>query len=385
MADDKSLESLLGTVDNVDIDSLDTTSVYDADLKNLLGDIISEAKSIEDIESIDIGDVGLSPEELDRISAMDVSSEVVEMDNIDESEKKKGKKEKAKKEKVKKEKKSKKKKSKEAEEVDGEEAVEAPQKDKKEKKKSKKEKEKKSVKKVISDMLFEDVEEESVAASDVNSQILDEMYPEEQKGKKGKKKEKAKKEKKPKKPKKERVKKEKEPVDPNDKVAFSPIKIVFFLTFVVAIIMLVLVWTDAFNYYNNMKDAKAYYNKGNYAMAYESISGMEIKDKDAKFYQQTRQIMLIEKQRNSYFKYVTLGDNLRALESLLKGIKIHGENSENDKKLGVYEVTSGVYIEIVELLQEEFDISEEDAVYYANIENYSQLYEILKIYSQNKK
>jgi hypothetical protein len=244
--------------------------------------------------------------------------------------------------------------------------------------------------------------EPEIGKKNENQEILDEMYADEGKDSGGKKKKvKGKKPKKGKKgakegaegeeaseekPKKEKKKKEKkpkkpkEPVNPTDLVKFKPVKVIVFITFVAAVVIGVLVWTDAFNYYVDVTDAKKYYKSGNYEAAYEIVSGRDMKKKDEQFAQRLRQIMVVKKQYNSYYQYETLGDDLKALDSLLKGVRIHNENLEDDKKLGVYDETSKIYQDILAILSDEYMISEEDAMNYSRIENYMQYYEILKVY-----
>lgn len=275
-------------------------------------------------------------------------------------------------------------------------------KSKKKKKASKEKKNKKKLKDRINDIFFEEMVEPEIGKKDENQTILDEMYADEGKDSGGKKKKvKGKKPKKGKKgakegaegeeaseekPKKEKKKKEKkpkkpkEPVNPADLVKFKPVKVIVFITFVAAVVIGVLVWTEAFNYYVDVTDAKKYYKSGNYEAAYEIVSGRDMKKKDEQFAQRLRQIMVVKKQYNSYYQYETLGDDLKALDSLLKGVRIHNENIEDDKKLGVYDETSKIYQDILAILSDEYMIGEADAMSYSRIENYMQYYEILKVY-----
>ncbi len=288
------------------------------------------------------------------------------------------------------------------ESVEPEPEGDSKKKSKKKKKASKEKKNKKKLKDRINDLFFEEMVEPEIGKKNENQEILDEMYADEGKDSGGKKKKvKGKKPKKGKKgakegaegeeaseekPKKEKKKKEKkpkkpkEPVNPTDLVKFKPVKVIVFITFVAAVVIGVLVWTDAFNYYVDVTDAKKYYKSGNYEAAYEIVSGRDMKKKDEQFAQRLRQIMVVKKQYNSYYQYETLGDDLKALDSLLKGVRIHNENLEDDKKLGVYDETSKIYQDILAILSDEYMISEEDAMNYSRIENYMQYYEILKVY-----
>ncbi len=386
MDDDKYLQELLGNVQNIDdeLDNIDPIENEQDQFKNMLDDIVNEAKNDnipagkklteEELAQIESMEIPSLPDDFDGTieeipSKNDTASETVE--ELEGKNDKKGKKSKNKKSKKEKTPKSKKNQDAQNEKTDGSK------------------KEKKSFKKIITDMLFEDVEDDLDGIKDENQQILEEFAQEQEGNKKGKKKkkEKAPKEKKEKKEKapKEKKHKEKVPVDPKDKVGFNPVKIIIFVTFVASVIILVLVWTNAFNYYNDMKTAKNYYKQKNYAMAYEVMSGMDIKKSDARFFQEVRQIMFIQKQRDSYYKYSSLNDDIRAFDSLLKAVKVHSQNLENDSKIGVADVTNDIYAEVLEKLLTEYGINENDAIYYATISNYSQYYEILKIYGGSKK
>ncbi|MBR6696915.1 MAG: hypothetical protein IKL73_01445 [Lachnospiraceae bacterium] len=261
-------------------------------------------------------------------------------------------------------------------------------------KEPKSKKEKKPFLTTLGDIFFES-EEELEAAKAKESKIatkeqeafirtMEENPDEENDNKKKKgKKEKSKKEKKAKKEKKQKVKKERKEPEPDELIQITPIKTVLFVVTIASVVLFVVVWTYAFGYYNNVKDAKKYYKEGNYTMAYETLSGMELREDEQRLYTELRLLMGLEKNLNSYYNFKSMNMNLEALDSLFKGVKNYQDNVENSKKLDVYEDYNELYEKTLKILKDNYKIAQEDAIYYSNITIPEQYMQILKNYGGN--
>lgn len=193
---------------------------------------------------------------------------------------------------------------------------------------------------------------------------------------------------KPKKPKKEKVKKPKkekkpkEPTRPQDMLKIKPLSVVFLVTFVAGVVILTEILNTTLYYNNDIKNAKLYFENGNYQNAYDSIQGVNLKSTDQQLYNQITTIMYVDKQYISYQNYVKLGMGVEALDSLVKGIQRYYTYYPTAKELGVSEQLDATKAEIVSALKSTFSMSEEKAISYASLSelDYTQYYMTLESY-----
>lgn len=125
----------------------------------------------------------------------------------------------------------------------------------------------------------------------------------EKKAKKKEEKERKKKEraeKKANKPKKEKVKKEKPPREPDRTPPLPKVPVVLIFIMAGSFLALVLIATNLTGYSNSLAEAESAYNEGNYEMAYQQVSGMEIKETDMEVYEKYRIMALISGEYSAY-------------------------------------------------------------------------------------
>lgn len=147
----------------------------------------------------------------------------------------------------------------------------------------------------------------------------------------GEEKGKKKKEKKEKKPKKEKTKKEKKPKPKKEKKPKPPKepdltpplpKVPVILVFVMAgsFLALVLLGTNLFGYSYHVKEAKAAYNLGDYEAAYQSIYGLEVKEKDSELYEKCLIMANVSGEFSAYQTFLEADLYDMALDSLVRAI-----------------------------------------------------------------
>ena len=190
------------------------------------------------------------------------------------------------------------------------------------------------------------------------------------------KKEKKKKEPKPKKPKKEKVKKEKKAPKPSELVKVTPKTFLGIIVFAVVITVVVIFGTKIVNYSVSIKHAIEHFNNGKYDQAYDSIAGLEVKDKDKDTYYKIRTVMSVYVDYTSYISYKQLGMNVEALDSLIRGLGHYDDYYSDAEKYDVVAQYDGVKDTITAALAQ-YGVSEEDARYYAGLESEQQYEEIL--------
>ncbi|SDM67601.1 hypothetical protein [Lachnospira pectinoschiza] len=170
------------------------------------------------------------------------------------------------------------------------------------------------------------------------------------------KKEKPKKEPKPKKPKKPKP----EP-KPEDILKIKPVSMIMFILFVAGVIVLLLVLINAVNYDYSSSTAKNYFNKGDYAAAYEALDGLSLNESDTTLYEQAKTILYVERQYEAYTLYLQMNDNTEALNSLIKGVIAYDKYCDAAEALGVSDEFEAAYEEILNALEDTFSIGENKA------------------------
>ncbi|MDO5382148.1 MAG: hypothetical protein Q4F06_05440 [Eubacteriales bacterium] len=218
---------------------------------------------------------------------------------------------------------------------------------------------------------------EKQAAEDIAEQEAEELEAEEKKKNKEakkaaaiEKKEQAKKEKeskpkkeKPKKaPKPKKEKKPKEPPKPGDILKIKPMSIVLFILFIAGIIVLIQISNISVNYNNKVSVAKGYYENGDYSKAYSKLDGLKLNGNDKTLYRQTRVIMYVQRQYESYSNYIKLNMNTEALDALIKGVDRYYTYKSEAEELGVEDKMTDMYNMIILALRDTFKISETEAI-----------------------
>ena len=342
---------------------VDNSSNFENDFQKELADILSldEGMSLDDIPDVN-AENSLSEEELNKISEISEEhhTESEAEEEAEEKPKKKKKAKKAKKEKVKKEK------------VKKEKAPKEP-----------KEKKPFSLKEFFAK--FNDEEEENDKPTDNNQELIDKLYKDTKSlddvdpdtGKSSKKDKKPKKEKKPKKPKEPKVKKEKTETPESEKVQIGNIGVA-----IIALLFIVFLVGGYFggqfiHYKLTIREAKNYFDVGNYDMAYDQISGVDIKSGDEKFYNQVRLVMIVYQGYESYNNYIELDNEVAALDALINAVGRKQHIEEQVFKYGVEDKVNKVYGQILNIL-EYYGIDESRALDLYRMEDYDEYFELLE-------
>jgi len=145
-----------------------------------------------------------------------------------------------------------------------------------------------------------------------------------------------------------------------DKKVSTPVAILIFLGF--AIIGFVVVFgSKNFNYSQVIKKATDYFERQRYRLAYDEVSGVEIKEDDEQLRDRIYTVMYVERLYESYENNITLNRYDKALDALLRGIEKYDEHYEEAVKLRIVKDINICKEKIVNALWNTYGISEERA------------------------
>ncbi|MBD5500014.1 MAG: hypothetical protein HDR10_02250 [Lachnospiraceae bacterium] len=225
-------------------------------------------------------------------------------------------------------------------------------------------------------------EEEVENISEENKEILNELEEEdkknskkkEKKGKKGDKKKKGKEAKgeegeaaenakadgKKKKPKKEKKPKEEKPKEKTVKV-LSKRKLLVLIAFCATIIGSIILLSFFLPEYADKKSARNAYNTGDYESVYTLLYDQNLNSSDLLIFNRAETIRKMERRVESYENNLTLGRELEALDSLLKGVECYRTLTEADE-FGVRQEVDAIYQQICSILDGDYGITAEEAI-----------------------
>lgn len=184
-----------------------------------------------------------------------------------------------------------------------------------------------------------------------------------------------------KKPKKEKVK---QPPKPGDIIRFKPKSVIMFVLLIVSIVVFIQVFGYAINYSRKVDVAKNYYANQEYGMAYNSLSGVKLSGNEETLYKQSKVIMYVQRQYESYENYEKMNMHTEALNALVKGVDRYQTYRAEAKQLGVEDKMTEVYKLIINAFKNTYRLSETDAIalvelsksdftsYYYKIEGYGE-------------
>ncbi len=213
-------------------------------------------------------------------------------------------------------------------------------------------------------------------------QEADKIKKEEAKAEKAKKAEEAK-------AKKDAKKKEKKPKPepkPGDILKIKPKSMFLFILFVVGAIVLIFMLNNTLGYNRAVSTAKASMENGNYAKAYEALSGMELKGNDVVMYEQASVIMYVERHYESYQNYKLMGRPTEALDALITGLVRYETYYMRAVDLGVDKQLIATRERILLEITDEYGISTTEAISLANLSqtDYTQYYIKVEAYGKAK-
>ena len=108
--------------------------------------------------------------------------------------------------------------------------------------------------------------------------------------------------------------------------------------------------------------ARSAYDKGNYYEAYKEYYGQKLSEEDEKCFQAATTIMRMQSNLDGYHNYLKMNKEIKAVHSLLEGVRVKFEVFLKAEELGVLSQVNAVYTQILEILSNNYNLSEEEAL-----------------------
>ena len=149
------------------------------------------------------------------------------------------------------------------------------------------------------------------------------------------------------------------PIPKSQLVPVKPLIVLIILG--IAISVVVILGSDTKFYTSSVKEAKEFFIHQKYDKAYQSMLGLDIKEKDQKLYDQVTVVNLVDNKLQNYYSYIEIGKYEEALDSLLGGIRKYNENVGRAEELGLINEFQSIYDEITAELQNRFGMGVDSA------------------------
>lgn len=143
------------------------------------------------------------------------------------------------------------------------------------------------------------------------------------------------------------------------KVSTPTVIVVFVLFFALA--AGVVLGTNQFNYSQVIKKAANYFERQRYRLAYDEVSGVEVKEKDQDLKDRIYTVMYVERLYESYENNQKLGRPDKALDALLRGIEKYDEHYDEAVELDIVKDIDSCRDKIINALWNTYGITEETA------------------------
>ncbi len=129
----------------------------------------------------------------------------------------------------------------------------------------------------------------------------------------------------------------------------------------IALGCVVVLGTKSFNYSQVIKKATDYFERQRYRLAYDEVSGVEVKPKDEELKDRIYTVMYVERLYESYQNNKKLDRYDKALDALLRGIEKYDEHYAEAEELNIVSDINGCRDKIMAALWSDFGMSEEQA------------------------
>lgn len=146
----------------------------------------------------------------------------------------------------------------------------------------------------------------------------------------------------------------------NEKKLSTPAVVIVFTIFI-ALGVLIVLGSNIFNYSQVIKKAADYYDRQRYRLAYDEVSGVDVKEDDQELKDRIYTVMYVERLYESYENNLALNRPDKALDALLRGLEKHDVHYAEAVELGIAEDIDGCKAKIVTALWDNYGISEEEA------------------------
>lgn len=140
----------------------------------------------------------------------------------------------------------------------------------------------------------------------------------------------------------------------------TPVVIIVFALFAL-LAGAVVFGTQAINYSKVIKKATDYFNRQRYHLAYDEISGVEVKEKDQELKDKIYTVMYVERLYESYENNMKLERYDKALDSLLRGIEKYDEHYDEAVELDIVKDIDSSKSKIIAALATTYSLSLDDA------------------------
>lgn len=174
-------------------------------------------------------------------------------------------------------------------------------------------------------------------------------------------KEKKKKEKKPKKIKEKPANEPEQSKDakPGKKISKKGVLVItaLCLSFMAMIIVMCSMIPDFFE----KREAREAFYESDYIKAYEMLYGKQLDESDEIIYHKVETILKLDRKLDSYHNFLGIGEEVRALDSLMSGVEIYPEILAKAEEYRVTQEVNVIYEDILSVLNEKYLVSEEEA------------------------
>ena len=145
-----------------------------------------------------------------------------------------------------------------------------------------------------------------------------------------------------------------------EKKVSTPVVIVVFVLFF-ALAGLVVLGTNNFSYSQVIRKATNYFERQRYRLAYDEVSGVEVKEKEQNLNDRIYTVMYVERLYESYENNRTLGRMDKALDALLRGLEKYDEHYAEAVELDIVKDIDSCREKILNALWNTYGITEDTA------------------------
>lgn len=146
----------------------------------------------------------------------------------------------------------------------------------------------------------------------------------------------------------------------NSKKVSTPVVIIVFVLFAL-LAGGVMLGTKNFSYSQVIKKATDYFERQRYRLAYNEVSGVEVKEKDQDLKDRIYTVMYVERLYESYENNMTLNRPDKALDALLRGLEKYDEHYEEAVELDIVKDIDSCRDKIINALWNTYGITEDGA------------------------
>lgn len=145
--------------------------------------------------------------------------------------------------------------------------------------------------------------------------------------------------------------------------------VVFIFTLFLGGLLVLYMGMNNFNYTQVIEKAAKYFANQRYRPAYDEIVGVEVKEDDEDLKDRIYTVMHVERLYEAYNNNIAMGNEEKALDSLLRGVEEYYEYYEEAEELGIVSDIDYSFNQIKEVLQSRYGISVEQALEINAMEN----------------